>query len=240
MKRAITQWLRKRPRLFGLVRGVLRRFAPSLVRSPLQKTILESLGRNRSVFFVQVGANDGILDQGWRGLFIEPVGFLFERLKKNYGDTGRFIFENTAIAPAAGEIEFYYVSEKAKLELGDALPYWYDQLGSFDKSHILQYFDGALEPYIVSQKIAAAPLRDILERHRVSSVDILHIDTEGYDYKVLSTLDFSSHKPTVVLYEHKHLSPDEKAAAESLLVAQGYRCSTHDGDTLAIRERKPS
>jgi hypothetical protein len=48
---------------------------------------------------------------------------------------------------------------------GGELPFWYDQLGSFEKRHILRHLDGALEPYIVSEAVLCVPLADVLLEH---------------------------------------------------------------------------
>lgn len=90
----------------------------------IQKQILTHLNHKNSVFFVQVGSNDGsygdpirdlvIRNTNWKGLFIEPIPFLFERLKQNYNNSERFIFEKIAISTKRGFQKFYYVSEDAK------------------------------------------------------------------------------------------------------------------------------
>jgi FkbM family methyltransferase len=245
MKQAIKERLKRYPFVFGLSRRIYRTFFPTQ-QQEIQKIILKHIKHKNSIFFVQVGSNDGlqgdpfydiiVTNNKWKGIFIEPVGFLFERLKRHYGNSDRFIFENKAIAPSQGELEFFYVSEQAKAELGDALPWWYDQIGSFDKNHILKHLDGLLEPYILSEKINAVPLHDIFDKHKVKEVDIVHIDTEGYDYKVLSTINFSIYKPSVILYEHHHLSDVESKAAELLLKKNGYSCFQYGGDTLALSD----
>jgi hypothetical protein len=109
--------------------------------------------------FVKVGANDGITGDPfsdillanvkWKGLLIEPVPFCFDRLKAVFHDTGRFTLEQVAIGAPAGEAPFYYVDEKAGASIPD-LPIWYDQLGSFDKNHILKHLDGVLAPFIIT------------------------------------------------------------------------------------------
>ena len=58
--------------------------------------MLEALAYGgKNVFFIQVGSNDAthndplrrfILERGWRGLMIEPVPHVFERLKRNYAN----------------------------------------------------------------------------------------------------------------------------------------------------------
>jgi FkbM family methyltransferase len=170
----------------------------------------------------------------WTGIFIEPVGFLFQRLKQNYEYSERFIFENVAIGTKKGRRKFYYVSEDAKAKLGDDLPHCYDKLGSFDRDHILRHLDGSLEPYIVEEEIQCVPMQEIFDKNDVKKIDLLHIDTEGFDYKILSQINFKRYKPLVVLYEHKHLSADEKEKANSLLKTSGYSLFEYGGDTLAI------
>lgn len=243
MKQAIKERLKSHPYVFRLLRkihGILFSLRDSV---QLKKNILKSLKHKDSVFFVQVGSNDGthgdplhdiiVAHKNWNGIFIEPVGYLFKRLRRNYGSSNRFIFERKAIAPDRGAVEFFYVSEKAKAELGETLPYWYDQLGSFDKNHILKHLNGILEPYVLSERINTVPLQDIFDKHKVRRIDLLHIDTEGHDYKVLSTIDFSRYKPAVILYEHVHLSDVEREYAESLLKKNGYSCRQYGGDVLA-------
>jgi FkbM family methyltransferase len=235
--------LRRLPWLYRPLQRGYRRLVPA--PHPLEAQIEAALRGLRHVYFVQVGSNDGA--QGdpihrlirrhrrWRGIFIEPVPYLHARLKANYGAASRFVFENVAIGEQAGTARFYYVSDRAKEALGEELPYWYDQLGSFDRGHILKHLEGRLEPYIVEAELACLPLQAVLDRNHAERVDLLHIDTEGYDYQVLKQFDLTRYRPRVVLYEHKHLPEDQQQAARALLAGQGYELRRRGGDTLAIR-----
>ena len=232
--------LRNVPFVFGMAKWIYRRFRP--VDLTIQEHIVKTVGSKPSVFFIQVGSNDGVQGdpihdlivsrEGWRGIFIEPIDFLFQRLRNNYGNADRFIFENVAIGTEKGSKKFYYVSEKAK-ELD--LPYWHDQLGSFDKAHITRALGEELIPYIVEEDIECLPLQDVLDRNRVDAIDLLHIDTEGFDYKVLSQLDLKRYKPSIILFEHHLLSDDEFGKARKLLRGSGYRLLQYGNDILAIR-----
>jgi FkbM family methyltransferase len=245
MKHAIKEYLKMFPVLYNIVRKGYRLLFPARSSEEIiQKEIRRILGKKPSIFFVQVGSNDGVQgdplhnliakNERWMGIFIEPVEFLFERLKKNYQHADRFIFENKAVGTEKGKMKFYYVSEKAKANLGDSLPCWYDQLGSFDKDHILKCLGGRIEPFIIEQDIESVRIQEIFDRNGVKKIDLLHIDTEGFDYKVLSQINFSKYRPLVVLYEHMHLSADEKEKARSMLRVFGYACVEYGGDTLAI------
>ena len=91
--------------------------------------------------------------------------------------------------------------------------------------------------HIVSDKVVPISFGKLLELHDVRHVDIIHIDTEGSDFKVLSTIDFSSIRPAVIVYEHMHLQVAEREASKSLLEANGYSLVVYDGDTLAFRRK---
>lgn len=197
------------------------------------------------VFCVQVGSNDGVQGDplhalfkerpSWRGLFVEPVPALFARLKASYPNTNRYSFANVAISDRDATMKFYSVAESARSQFGASLPYWFDQLGSFNREHILRHLDGRLEPYIVEIDVKAVTLDSLLRANGVESVDLLHSDTEGHDFVVISGLDFSRFSPRAILYEHRHLSEDDQKKALALLEAHGYVSTQFEGDTLAVR-----
>jgi len=199
---------------------------------------------DKAVQIVQIGSNDGragdplyhLLHEktNWSGLFVEPVTYIFERLQKNYPDSPRFRFENAAINQGES-LEFYWVDPIAKEHLTD-LPFYFDQLGSFDKNHIVRALDGKLEPYIVSEMINGISLDGLLKKHKITNFDILHIDVEGYDWQVLLQLNQEKYQPDFILYEGVHLSKlDLKSSADFL--EKNYYLFVHEGDILAVNKR---
>lgn len=236
----IKERLRNVPLVYGLGKRIYRRFRGADLT--IQEYILKAVGQKSGVFFVQVGSNDGLQGDpihdliverpNWRGIFIEPIDFLYRRLRSNYGDDEKYIFENVAIGTEKGSKKFYYVSEKAS-ELN--LPYWHDQLGSFDRDHITRALGEQMLPYIVEEDIECLPLQDVLDRNGVDAIDLVHIDTEGFDYKVLSQIDLKRYKPSVILFEHHLLPDDEFANARKLLRSNGYRLVQFGNDILAIK-----
>jgi len=237
----IKGYLRNVPLVYGGVKWVYRLFRGADLT--MQEQMVRAIGNKPEVFFVQVGSNDGvqgdpihdlvIAGKNWRGIFIEPINFLFCRLRQNYGDSERFVFENVAIGTRSETKKFYYVSEKAKSEA--ELPYWHDQLGSFDKNHITRMLGDQMIPYIVEADVECQPLQVILDRNQVDTIDLLHIDTEGFDYQVLSQVDLKRYKPSVILFEHHLLTDDEFFKARKLLRRNGYRLLQYGNDTLALK-----
>ena len=66
-------------------------------------------------FFIEIGSNDGdqhdhlqplIRSLQWTGLMVEPVPYVFERLRHNYADLDRVTLENAAIADRDGQVPF--------------------------------------------------------------------------------------------------------------------------------------
>jgi FkbM family methyltransferase len=227
--------------VIGRLARVALRFAATGQFSSSPTPIIHRKLSGGPAFFVQVGSNDGVRGDPlhhlikanalWRGIFIEPVDYLFKRLVANYGASERFVFEQIAVAEQAGEREFYYVSEQASKD--PRLPPMSDQLGSFDRSHITNH-SALLDFYIVSKKVRCEPLESLLSRYNVEHIDIIHIDTEGYDYNVLRQIDFSKHKPRLVLFEHAHLKRDTLSKSRAILKLHGYRLVNCGLDTLAV------
>lgn len=231
------------------LKTLLARVKRKILRKPFLKDKrytafwINKILKEESTFLVQIGSNDGKTgdpffellqnNKNWQALFVEPIPHIYERLQKNYPDTSRFTCENVAINNGK-KMTFYGVDKKAKLALPD-LPYWFDQLGSFNKNHILKHFDGALAPYLLAIELEGLTLPDLLTRNTITVIDILHIDTEGYDWKILSQLDLSKFQPRFILFEHNHLSQEERNASTQFLAPE-YHLFEIGIDTLAVHK----
>jgi FkbM family methyltransferase len=226
--------------------NIARRIKRHLIPSAVCAASIAKLFDRRPAVVVQVGSNDGVQgdpiaplirkNPDWQVLFIEPLPHIFQRLLANYPHSQNYRFENVAISETTEMRLLYYVSDEIK-KLREGIPYWYDQIGSFDKKHILKH-GKEFESFIVSEPVRCEPLRDILARNRIKKIDLLHIDTEGYDYEVLKQVDLKGSPPRVILYEHKHLSTADQSAARSLLLRVGYRVRPEEANTLAIMRGK--
>ena len=242
MKKIICN-LKRYPLLYRSLKKGYEIFSP-----PLCQRLERILGNIDDIFFIQVGSNDGRLgdpihrlivsNHTWNGIFIEPVSYLFNRLKHTYDNASRFIFENVAISERGSEQKFFYLPELKQTSFD--VPEWIDQLGSFDKGHILkhlyQFNLGFLKKYIVEDMVPCVSFSELCRRNRVKKIDLLHIDTEGYDFKILSQVDFKKYKPIVVLFENKHLPENELVRAIHLLKKEGYKLIRLKGDHLCIRK----
>ena len=134
-------------------------------------------------------------------------------------------------------IKFYSVNESAKKELGSLCPDWYGQLGSFRRENIEKHLDGILIPFIVEIDVCVDTLENIVRNSGFLKIDVLHIDAEGYDLEVLSSLDLIYWKPSVIIFEHKHI---EKFKVEQFLEnikLIGYDFRSFQDDVVAYLPR---
>lgn len=242
----LTRWAKEKllaedSALGSLVRETWRRLTPHRRRDPIPIVLAAFALERRDVFFIQVGSNDGshndplrqhLLRNGWSGIMVEPVPYVFERLRANYGAQKGVLLEQVAIGPIEGPIPFYHLAQTT-----EALPQWYDQLGSFLRENIVKHADliPRLEERILETMVESMTFESLCRKHHVRKLDLLHIDAEGFDYEVIKTIDFRAHAPDVLLYEHKHLSADDRAACEALLRSRDYESLASDADTICLR-----
>ena len=197
----------------------------------------------QNVKFVQIGSSNGITadpitqfikGSNWQGILVEPVKYIFEELKKNYGNIkNRLIFENCAIANSTGNLKFYRLQ---KSNLPD-LPYWYDQIGSFNKEVVLKHAD--LVPHfddlLIEENVNAITFNDLINKHSIKNIDLIQIDTEGYDFEILKMIPFSELKVDFIMFENQHLASSDFKKAIKMLKKQGYKIGSQYKDTIAVK-----
>ena len=192
------------------------------------------------IFFIQVGSNDGVAGDpihefikrdGWHGILVEPVEYLFRTLVENYKGMTDLIFENAAISDKDGQKDFYYPRETS-----DKVPGWYGQIGSFRRDVILKHQTDFpnIEDYIDTERVDTLTFDTLLTRHRVAKVDLINIDTEGYDVEIIRLIDFTKIHPDIVLFENKHLEGKDYRACNARLKKFQYDLFEDGADTIAL------
>jgi len=250
------------PAVFGSVDRALGRFLPgnSALRRSLAwvraclphrlrpgkiPRIIEAFARTYpSAFFIQVGSNDGvqkdplrrcILNRRWSGIMIEPVPYVFRRLRQNYGHITRVKLENLAVGCQDGPLPFYYLASAANQP---GLPEWYDGLGSFRKDVILSHRATIpdIDQRLVCESVPCLTFDSLCRKHGIEHVDIIQIDTEGYDFEVIKLIDIERLKPRLLLFEREHLG-DERAACYAFLQERGFELIEEGMDAIALNQR---
>jgi FkbM family methyltransferase len=197
--------------------------------------------------FVEVGSNDGlqhdplrpfIVDREWRGIMVEPVPYVFERLRRTYEANPRIAIENVAIADRDASLPFYYLREAA-LDERAVLPGWYDGIGSFSLQTVLSHSRHIpdIEHRVIAGEVPCLTFESLCEKHGVQQLDLLLIDTEGYDREVLRGIDLERWSPRLLVFEHYHLSPGDRSACTAQLAEAGYELLSEGFDTWCLGPR---
>jgi len=155
--------------------------------------IIEALiPHKKNGFYVDVGANHPskfnntllFYRKGWSGINIEPNHskiWLFNIFRK------RDINLNTGVGNKNDEIDFYIFKEST--------------LSTFDKDASESYIQMGHDLKKIV-KIPIRPLKYILNKHAQNKeIDILSIDTEGFDMEVLMSNDWSKFRPHFIILE---------------------------------------
>jgi FkbM family methyltransferase len=169
---------------------------------------------------VKIGANDGSIGdpisqllmhyKNLKCVFVEPVPHLLSRAKNIWGNSARFEYINSAINDGS-RMSFYFVDPEAKkLESITVDP---EQISSFELSHILKHEDARFAPFIKELRIQGLRLHELLDKYSNTGIDLIHIDAEGWDWKIISQLDLQRFRPTWIIFEYIHLSLSEKESA---------------------------
>ena len=200
-----------------------------------------------NITFIQVGSNNGkhgdplydyILTKKWQGILIEPIPYLFEELKNNYAESKEeLIFENSAIAHQRGQLKFYRLQ---KSDLPN-LPRWYEQLGSFNKEVVMKHRESipSFDNLLVEDTVNSITFDDLLQKHSLPKVDLIHIDTEGYDFEILKMIPFANLNVELVMFEHIHLSDSDYKKAIKLMKNNGFKLYRKKRDTIALKKELP-
>ena len=184
-----------------------------------------------------VGAYDGVANdpasefirvRGARAVFVEPQPAPFERLRGSMADYPRVQLVNAAIDQTSSSREFFTVPSGIA-----GLPSWTEQLGSFDRAHLLKHEDRApgLAQHIVTLTVPTLSFADVLDRFAFTALDLLQIDAEGMDAQLLAWFPFERLKPALLYYETVHMTSADHAAVTNRLTKMGYRVFTSESPT---------
>ena len=143
-------------------------------------------------FYIDVGANDPLLhsvtkhfsNRGWRGINIEPVPSLHERLR---ADRPRDVNLNAGLSDREGRVTFHECESE---------PSW--STFSPEVAAVLRKRGCDL----LERDVAVTTLAGVCDRYADAPIDFLKIDVEGFEREVIEGADWGRWRPRVVLVEN--------------------------------------
>lgn len=203
---------------------------------------------------VQIGANDGITHDpvhkyikrdGWNGVLLEPQPRVYNRyLKKIYARNPGIHTVCAALGEEEGKRDLY--------QIGFSDMRWATGLASFNRENVQKAYDTGLvasrcakhglkiptepEQQIIAEEVDIISPKRLLKQYEITHIDLLQIDTEGFDYEVIKMFDIAQTKPDAIIFEFVHLSENDMEACRELLKTNGYSVKEFGSNALAIKE----
>jgi len=237
------------------VRSILRRLRER-ARARHFERYLDTFRSQEYVSVVQIGAFTGntendplfaFLKQNlsdrplWRVIIVEPIAKHFEDLKAAYHGM-RVTLLQCAVAESPGYREMLTLGEVDPEDHG--FPSWLHQLSSLDEDRMgsrWENYEGDAPTaafflrHARRERVWCTTVAEILATHGVSRLDLLQIDTEGYDAVIVGSIDLNSVAVRAINYERVLLRTDEEREIRSNLTQQGYKLRDWGQDTFAVR-----
>lgn len=211
----------------------------------MEKTFAEAVDTLNSqlygvLFFVEIGAMDGIAhdtlhqhivqNPGWSGVLVEPLPDMFARLRQTYSDNPSLQFENAAITEADGAATITRIPAS---KVGRECPDWADGISTLKPdSHIISRYQN-LKQHAVQQQVQTITFAALAKKHRITTIDLLQIDTEGYDKEIFDQIWAAGFRPSLIKLEILHLTYMVILELQNLLDSNGYTYTIVGGDLVA-------
>jgi FkbM family methyltransferase len=202
--------------------------------------LLDTLFKEKKINnIIQIGANDGIRfdvlnayikKYKTKSLLVEPIKENYEKLKINYENCNFVSFDNSAISVNNEISSLYKVNEKYIKNYGNHIP----GITSFNKEHLLKH--GVKNRHITSESVTSISIKDLITKHKLNSLDLFYVDTEGYDGKiVIDFLNTTIIKPIIIL-EFIHIKNKVFDLLIKILEEKKYKLFTIDENLVCYPE----
>lgn len=201
------------------------------------KEIYDRFSSKDNLCCIQVGAHNGLWrddpivpylkkESNWDFYLFEPNPEIFPKLKQNFINRPKVRCINAAVAEHTGFTELYYVPE------GTSEKKYSSAISSIvsDRGRIREF----MENWSI-HKCPCITLDDFVSEQQIKTIDILQIDAEGYDNRVINSLNLRKIKPLVIHFEERHIPRKELEDCLTHLEENGYSIfiEAHPGDTTA-------
>jgi FkbM family methyltransferase len=217
----------------------IHHWMPVATLEPLHLLLAALEARGEAITILQIGACDGstndpihhFVEKGVaRAILIEPNPYAFIRLQKTYAGVPNVTLMQAAIGDQDGEAPLYRLKRTAKTESEvDATL----QIASFNKEHLKKIHSDPEEIERIS--VPCRSLSSLTAELGLSQIDLLQIDTEGFDATVVRMALEMPSPPACINFEHLHLRSSDRRPLYDLLNSRGYLLSYSGWNILALQ-----
>ena len=216
---------------------------------PLLKMMFQAVEREKEngVKCVQVGAHDGrmadplfleLVKGAWEAILIEPHPVYFAELQRRHANNAKIQCLNVGVSDEPGTMKLFHINEDvakgyprglrgcASLELERLEA----AITSAETRHNLVRVDGD----VTATDVSLFRLDAILSDQNWSDVDVIVIDVEGHELKVLNSFDLSAVKPSLLIVECNGANLVEEDEYVAVLQQLDFTVFRMDHDLVAL------
>jgi FkbM family methyltransferase len=191
-----------------------------------------------AAFVLEIGAMDGVrfdplhrhlVTRRWNAVVVEPLSDMFKLLQTNYEPCPWVQCANVAISELSGPIPMFRVTPDATAAHG--LGEWIVGISSAIKGPTLSY----LGDIVTEEVVRSLSFSDFVEEFGIKRIDVLQVDTEGYDWKILEHIDLERWEIGLIHIAILNLHPRDRLKVFAALRAAGYAFHYDRIDVTAVR-----
>lgn len=212
------------------------------VRRMLEKNI------NKKAFILQVGANLGLegeelpdtiynlvrSDAGrFEGVLLEPMPEYFAFVKKKYAGFSGIHVEQGAIVENDGSVTLCRVNPASGVQKS-----FFHGIATFNKDVLSTRLKREGLIHLLEEiQVPAVSFKTLVSKYGITLVDILQIDTEGFDFEIIKMFfQQTAIRPSIINFEWTELNSAkfEKKGAIQFLTSRNYQIAEYGSDIIAI------
>lgn len=159
-------------------------------------------------------------------LLVEPFAIHNETIKSCYAKySGRLKIENIVISDREDEtIQLWYHPDDLRHSNAGELA----SLNKQHSTHIRSHYSIDDVTYLSCSNYT---INKLFDKYNISTIDLLYIDTEGFDDKIIYSIDFTKYTIKTIYYENLHI---DKETLRNYLKTQNYSIEINtDNDPYA-------
>ena len=173
------------------------------------QNILNNFFENKFInSVIQIGANDGssfdelsffLKKFKISSILVEPIPEFFNELKLNYSKYNNIKLENVAISEDDSNTFLYSVKKRFRDDYGGHAK----AISSFNLNHLLKH--GIKKQHIEKLNINSISIKNLLNKYKLKSIDLLYVDAEGYDGEIILSFLNEEIDCKAIIFEFIHI-----------------------------------